>query len=80
MSNLDNDPRYANEKEAQARRDLDRRLQQRDDENTSRGLLIGVLATVAIALGALAWFLLLSYPSQYPRRLHHRLWSPLRLM
>jgi type IV secretory pathway VirB10-like protein len=58
MSNFDNDPLYANEKEAQARRDLDRRLQQRDDENTSRGLLIGVLATVAIALGALAWFLL----------------------
>ncbi|MEO0374579.1 MAG: hypothetical protein AAF329_08140 [Cyanobacteria bacterium P01_A01_bin.17] len=50
-----NDPRYTSETEAQ--RDLDRRLRERDSENTSRGLLIGVLATAVVGLGILAWFL-----------------------
>ncbi|MGB7413784.1 MAG: hypothetical protein WA902_06220 [Thermosynechococcaceae cyanobacterium] len=64
MSNP-NDPRYINPPEEQARRELDQRLKERDDENTSRGVLIGVLAVVAVGLGALVWGLL-SQPKENP--------------
>ncbi|MGF1602914.1 MAG: hypothetical protein ACFCU8_12990 [Thermosynechococcaceae cyanobacterium] len=58
-SNPENDPRYPGDQDDPARRDLDRRLQQeRDQANTSRGLLIGVLASAVVGLGILVGFLL----------------------
>lgn len=54
MSNP-NDPRY---REEQLQRELEeQRLRQRDKESTSRGVLIGVLATGLVCLGVVVWLL-----------------------